>query len=515
MPISKQVRLLQNKWQSETGWPKYLESVQISGLRGWIGQTVPLRFPLIAICGENGSGKSTILQAAAASYRPQSDEKGHFASDFLPNTPWDEIKDAFITARVREGNDTSTTTIKKLTERWRGYQNRKKRRVEYIDLRRVSPVTARVGYTRIAKSTVTEVDSVSVDFAVVSQFADIMGRPYGSAKLALTDADPNRRVSVVKLSGSSMSGFHQGAGELLVGELLDINPPDYSLVLIDEIEASLHPRAQRRLIRYLAELCRKRGLQIVLTTHSPYILSELPPEARAYIFQGNSHQRQVIFGVSPEFAMSRMDEEPHPECDLYVEDFRAECLLREILVAKTREQVQRCQFIPYGAANVGHALGQMVAHNHFPRRSLVFVDGDQPDVPGCIRLPGDDAPERVVFEALKERNWGSLHERTGRSFSYMADSCSRAMLSGNHHEWVQQAAERLLLSGHLLWSLMCIEWVSCCLTKEQAGPIVEALTEVLSLPYSPEPFPNEPMPPYEPHRSAVQDSEQQHELFLP
>ena len=25
-------------------------------------------------------------------------------------------------------------------------------------------------------------------------------------------------------------------------------------------------------------------------------------------------------GVSPEFAMTRMDEYPHPECEIYVED---------------------------------------------------------------------------------------------------------------------------------------------------------------------------------------------------
>jgi len=76
------------------------------------------------------------------------------------------------------------------------------------------------------------------------------------------------------------SGFHQGAGETTVAELLEADLPQYSLVLIDEIESSLHPRAQRRLLRDLAERCRERQLQIILTTHSPYILEELPAEAR-------------------------------------------------------------------------------------------------------------------------------------------------------------------------------------------------------------------------------------------
>ena len=64
---------------------------------------------------------------------------------------------------------------------------------------------------------------------------------------------------------------------------------------------------QRRLIRDLANLCRDSEAQIVLTTHSPYVLSELPAEARIYIMDGAAG-KQIIKGVSPEFAMTKMDE---------------------------------------------------------------------------------------------------------------------------------------------------------------------------------------------------------------
>jgi hypothetical protein len=50
----------------------------------------------------------------------------------------------------------------------------------------------------------------------------------------------------------------------------------------------------------------------------------------------------VIKCVSPEFAMTKMDEESHPECDLYVEDLRAKHFLNELLVAKARDVVKRC-----------------------------------------------------------------------------------------------------------------------------------------------------------------------------
>lgn len=102
-------------------------------------------------------------------------------------------------------------------------------------------------------------------------------------------------------------------------ELLQADLPRYGLVLIDEIESSLHPRAQRRLIRDLSEQCRQRELQIILSTHSPYILEELPPQARMYILKSQG-LRKVMTGVSPEFALTKMDDDVYPECDCYVED---------------------------------------------------------------------------------------------------------------------------------------------------------------------------------------------------
>ncbi len=477
MALSRQMRLLQNKWDSQNGWPKRLEWLEINGLRGWTGQRADLVFPIMAICGENGSGKSTILQAAASAYAPVADKHGLFASDFFPDTAWEQVENASIRFSVREGDRSTISSVRKPTTRWRGNPERPVRNVEYVDLTRLQPVVSRVGYQRLAKSFVQEKEATAFEPSATIRLSEIMGRRYSDAKMALTDADPNRRVPVVTLGEHVISGYHQGAGELTIAELLQIDPPQYSLVLIDEIETSLHPRSQRRLVRDLAERCRLRDLQVILTTHSPYVLAELPPEARGYIFQSGG--KRIVHGVSPEFALTMMDEEPHPECDLYVEDIRAQEMLREILVAQARSDVVRCQFIRYGAASVGKALGEMVKARRFPRPSLVFVDGDQPSLPGCIRLPGDDAPERVVFESLLETGWGGLAQRTGRDHAEVADACVRAMASEHHHEWVLQAANRLVLGSDVLWTLMCQEWASES-DRITFGPLVDAVKEILA-----------------------------------
>lgn len=480
MPDSSEVRRLTTKWRANTGWPLRLESIEIRGIRGWTGQRFSLNYPIMALTGENGAGKSTILQCAASVYNstPPAYRRG-FASDFFPNTPWDHLEDVQIRYTVREGSNEVSATIRKPSNRWHGNAERRKRNVEYIDLSRIQPVPARVGYLRLIQPSNQEASATAFEPVRLDRLSGILGREYDLAKMAITRDDANRPVPVISHQGVVYSGFHQGAGETTITELLERDLPKYSLVLIDEVESSLHPRAQRRLVRDLAERCREGELQVILTTHSPYVLEELPLEARAYIFQEQAGQREIMYGVSPDFAMTQMDDVTHTECDLYVEDSHSGMLLTEILVRADREIVQRCQMIPFGGSQVGIALGQMILGNRFPRSSCVYLDGDQPPAGGCLPLPGDDAPERVVFTGLRDRRWGKLHERVGRAYSQVADACSQAMGLPDHHAWIDYTASRLTLGGDTLWQAMCAVWAAECLPEEEAKRIAQPVADVL------------------------------------
>ena len=65
---SREMRRLANRW-SQRPWPQHLEWIEIDGLRGWAGQRIDFAFPIVAVVGENGAGKSTIIQAAASAYK--------------------------------------------------------------------------------------------------------------------------------------------------------------------------------------------------------------------------------------------------------------------------------------------------------------------------------------------------------------------------------------------------------------------------------------------------------------
>jgi predicted ATPase len=457
-----------------------LEWIEIDGIRGWIGERVEFQFPVVALVGENGVGKSTILQAIAASYQKESGSQ-HFAGDFFPDTPWEKVTKAEIRACVKEGPASTSVTIslRKLTERWRGYDERKKRNVEYIDLRRIQPISARTGYARMAKREIKETGFEAFHPLTVERLSNIMGRSYDLAKLSKTDIDETRTVPVLSVNGRWYSGFHGGAGETEMAELLQRSIQKYSVLLIDEVETSLHPRTQRRLIRDLATLCRSLELQCIVTTHSPYVLDELPPEGRIYLMESDG-QRKIIVGVSPAFAMTKMDDEAYPEADIYTEDERAGILVNEIVARSNQpDLILRYQPVPYGTANVGRALGMMASERRFPRPSIVILDGDQDVSSGCVVLPGGDAPERVIFEGLSANGFDGLALRLSRSPSDVSEACNNAVLVADHHEWVRFAADRLAVPGSVLWQGMCAEWSLRCLPQTEADKLADVITTTI------------------------------------
>lgn len=478
--MSREMRRLQTKWRANVGWPRRLQWLKIDGLRGWTGERVDFNFPLVAIVGENGAGKSTILQAAAAVYRSQNkSQASYFASDFFPNTAWDNITAANISYAVRQGQMELGGQVHKPTNRWREAPERPQRDVKFIDLRRTQPITSMIGYSKLAKSAHKEVKRDLFDETRLVRFSDILGRQYEMAGFSLTDADTQRWVPISSHRGNPYSGFHFGAGELVLADLLKVDYPKYGLVLIDEIETSLHPRMQRRIIRDLADLCRVYELQVIVTTHSPYILEELPPEGRIQVLN-TPQEKRIITGVSSAFAMTQMDDEPHPEVELFVEDEDSQVLLEELLVAEKPDLARRCRIIPFGASSVGRALGIMVDSKRFPRPTAVFLDGDQPISDGCYLLPGNDAPERVVFEALKKMKWLDVDARVARAPSDVIGALESAMTHGDHHDWIKAAADRLFMGRAELWRALASAWAAVCVPKLDRQKTANAVEDAIN-----------------------------------
>jgi predicted ATPase len=477
MTLSREVRRLENNWNNGQ-FPKHLEFLELTNLRGWAGQRIEFKFPIVAIVGENGMGKSTIIQGAASLYKPPAGDTGYFASNFFPDTAWEELTGIEIRGSVKEGTTSRIVSVRKPTTRWRGIETRRERSVRFLDLKRILPIYSKTGYSRLAKRQYTEASVDEFDRPTLDRLSSIVGKTYTLAKQSTTNADANRKVPVLQTDGTEYSGFHQGAGETTITELLSLDIPYNSIVLIDEIETSLHPRAQRRLMRDLAEISRLKHVQFIVTTHSPYILDELPIFARIQILKDQS-SKQVVHGVSSEFALSRMDEDNYPEIDIYVEDIFAKILVEEIIAMADLSLLSRVQIIPYGAANVGKSLGLMNNQNRFPKATIVLLDGDQDPSAGCLILPGNDAPERVIYDALNSIGFPKVAGIIARSHSDLVNNCQIAMTLPNHHDWNKSVADNIICGGYELWRALCRTWVEDVYRPDITNFMVLALRDKL------------------------------------
>ena len=119
---------------------------------------------------------------------------------------------------------------------------------------------------------------------------------------------------------------------------------DQSLVLIDELELALHPKAQIELLQYLTDIAQQKQLTIIFSTHSVSLLKRVPRQNILFLEQIDGVV-SVLKGCYPTYALGGIayDEERAPDVVIYVED--------EAALYVTEPLVRLC---------ISHRLGQQV-----------------------------------------------------------------------------------------------------------------------------------------------------------
>ncbi|MDY6939900.1 MAG: ATP-binding protein [Cyanobacteriota bacterium] len=134
-----------------------------------------------------------------------------------------------------------------------------------VMLKQIVPGVKDIGIKR-AKVTINRQRSIEVNGKLIpyEENQDLIGQE------VILDMNTGERLPARLISEGTM---------LTLGLLAVLMHPDGpNLVLLDDVEQGLHPKAQRELMDVLKEILRSNeNLQIILSTHSPYIVDELKP----------------------------------------------------------------------------------------------------------------------------------------------------------------------------------------------------------------------------------------------
>lgn len=133
---------------------------------------------------------------------------------------------------------------------------------------------------------------------------------------------------------ASYSEAFAGSGEMVVVRLVQevMKAPENSLILLDDPEVSLHPGAQERLKYFLLDQIKMKRHQIIITSHSPSIIKDLPTKAIKVFYQNPKNGRFLITeNVLPEEASFYIEFPVDSRKNITVEDKLARDLLEAVL----------------------------------------------------------------------------------------------------------------------------------------------------------------------------------------
>lgn len=136
---------------------------------------------------------------------------------------------------------------------------------------------------------------------------------------------------------------HFSLGELCVLKLLRLlrEVQDNSMIIVDELEMALHPRAQINLLRYLEAQAASKSLTVIFSTHSVTLLKSIDRRRIIFLDRLENGEVKAVVGCFPTYAIGNIasEEETLPDVMLYVEDLFARDMVTAFFEKFANERV--------------------------------------------------------------------------------------------------------------------------------------------------------------------------------
>lgn len=149
-----------------------------------------------------------------------------------------------------------------------------------------------------------------------------------------------------------------------------------AMIVIDEIELSLHTLAQRRLVEKLEEFSNEYNIMIIFTTHSLQIIEVMNPN-NIFLFENKDGVCSISSPCYPGYLTSRLESHKYYDRIILVEDELAEMFIIEILREQNLHDVLY-KIIPIGGWEKVLEIYLLNERKKFysDAKVLVVLDGD-------------------------------------------------------------------------------------------------------------------------------------------
>lgn len=426
-------RRLEELWRNLQGKKPhlrhFLSEIRLDGIRGFSDLRVPFDYPVSVIAGGNTTGKSTVLFTAACAYKVT----GAGVKDFVPSSLFPDYhpkvggrKDMRQTVTMDFYYQTPEGIASMRWRRGKGwnrsYFGRKNasqpERQVYLrtlsNLSNPSEVRGVLNMSRLkTKPEETPLTALEIEFAhqmLPFRYSEVVNLSSGKKNLLFASQE----------GGAAYSELHMAAGERAILRLSkEITKLEGALVLIDEVEAGLHPWVQQLLMVHLQQLALRQDLQIIVTSHSPVVLESVPSNGRIFLDRDELSGEVAVRPAYRDLIQNALYGRINEELKLLCEDEIAEGVLQGIFDVLVPEEG-----ISMESVRIGRDTGadQFPVHAETLRKfgqiqdTVFILDGDQRggETPGRIQnaagpgtnipilfLPGKEAPESWIWERLR------------------------------------------------------------------------------------------------------------------
>ena len=267
----------------KNNYEKYIKRLRLKPVRGFIDEPISFDFPVTAIIGPNGGGKTTVLGAAGCAYKDIKPSRFFAKGGVYDESMKDWVIEFELIDKRVKPNEIVRRSANFKRQKW-SRESVLNRNSVVFGVSRTVPATERIELKKCANN------SFSVETSRVSELNEhicdavekILGKSIRS--YSLIQVDHRGRVTLLTgttNNGSQFSEFHFGAGESSIIRMISHieSLSDNSLILIEEIENGLHPLATIRLVEYLIDVAQRKKiksfLQLIRTKHYCLYLMKL------------------------------------------------------------------------------------------------------------------------------------------------------------------------------------------------------------------------------------------------